>query len=321
MGASPSRLALVSFFLAISICCAALAQDYPVRPIRVITGGGTDVIGRVVGQELSEMWRQQVVNEDRPGAGGSIAAEFVAKSPADGYTLLLAAPTFSINAAWGIAAYDHARDFSPVVQIVTLTPYIVVVHPTLPVRSMQNLIALARARPGELNYATAQAGGSTHLAAELFKLMAKVNIVHVPYKGATNAVVSVMAGETQMMFAVSATALPHVAGGKLRALAVTTPKRTRVVPDLPTIAESGVPGYEVTGWSGLIAPARTPNHIVAKINADVLRALKVPHVLKALENAGYQTVNGSTPQEFTLVISNEIKKWANVIKISGAKIQ
>jgi len=313
-------LLLLTTFLLVH-ASAANSQDYPAKPIRILVGGGTDVVIRILGKKLTEAWGQQVIVDNRAGAGGAIAAEIAVQSPPDGYTMLLAAPTFAMNAAWRITSYDHVKDFAPVVQIAASTPFILVVHPSLPVRSVRDLIALAKSRPGELNFASAQSGGPTHLSAELFKLMAHVNMVHVPYKGVTNAILGVITGEVQIMFPVAAPALPHIKSGKLRALAVTTPQRTRFAPDLPTIAESGLLGYEVTGWNGLVAPARTPATVIREVNSRVLRFLKQPDMIKALYASGFEPAADNTPEQFGRFLRNEIEKWARLIKESGTRIQ
>ena len=311
-------------FLLLWLCCTACtvsAQDYPVRAVRVMVGGGADLIGRILGRELTNIWRQQVVIEDRPGAGGGIAAEYVAKSPADGYTLLLAAPTLAMTAAWRPNSQDYLNDFSPIVQAGTFLPFIVVVHPSLPVRSIKELITLARARPGELNFSSPQSGGPTHLSAELFKLMAHVNLVHIPYKGVASSILGIMSGEAQVGFPVAPAAMPLVKDGRLRALAVTTPRRAKALPQLPTVAEAGVPGYETSGWNGLAGPAGLPANIVTKINTDVLRILKNPDVQRALESSGYETAEDNSPEVFTRIIRKEIDKWSNLIRESGTKMQ
>ncbi len=314
-------ISLLLAVLSLGLTPVAFAQNFPVKPIRILVGGGTDVVVRILGNKLTEAWGQQIVVDNRPGAGGTIAAEIAAQSPPDGYTLLLAAPTFAMNAAWRTTSYDHVKDFSAVVQIASLTPFILVVHPSLPVRSVQELIALAKSRPGELNFSSAQSGGPTHLSAELFKLMARIDIVHVPYKGVTNAILGVITGEVHLMFPVAPPTLPHIKSGKLRALAVTTPKRTRFAPEMPTVAESGLPGYEVTGWNGLVAPAGMPKFVVAKINAEVLRLLKQTDVQRLLETNGFEAASHNTPEEFGEFIRREIEKWAKLIKESGTKIQ
>jgi tripartite-type tricarboxylate transporter receptor subunit TctC len=314
-------LRLLACLLFAAFAGAAGAQEFPLKPVRVIVGGGTDIVGRVLGKELSAIWRQQVVVEDRPGAGGGIAAEFVAKSAADGYTLLLAAPTLAMTAAWRPNAQDYLNDFAPIVQAGTFLPFIVVVHPSLPVRTIKELIALAKSRPGELNFASPQSGGPTHLSAELFTLMARVKMVHVPYKGVGNSILGIMSGEAQVGFPVAPPALPLVKDGRLRALAVTTPRRSKAAPHLPTVAEAGVPGYETSGWNGLAGPAGIPAHIVSKINSDVLRVLKIPEVQRVLENSGYETADDHAPEVFTRTIRKEIDKWSYLIRESGLKMQ
>ncbi len=308
--------------LVLALCTgSAFAQDFPAKPVRVMVGGGSDLIGRVLGRELNAIWRQQVVVEDRPGAAGGIAAESVARAAPDGYTLLLAAPTLALTAAWRSNAQEYLNDFAPIVQAGTFLPFVLVVHPSLPVKSVKELIALARQRPGELNFASPQSGGPTHLSAELFKLMAKINMVHVPYKGVGTSMIGLMSGEAQVGFPVAPSALPVIKDGRLRALAVTTPRRAKAAPELPTVAEAGLPGYESSGWNGLAGPAAMPASVVAKINADVLRVLRNPEVQRALESIGYETSGDNTPEMFTRHIRAEIDKWSNLIRVSKLRMQ
>lgn len=295
------------------------AQDYPAKPIRMIVGGGPDIAARIFGQQFTEAWGQQAVIDNRPGASGSIAAEIVAKAPADGYTLLFAAPTFPINAAWRIGSYDHVRDFAPVVMCST-APFIIVAHPSVPARTVRELIALASAKPGQINFASASGGGATQLAGDLFKSMAHIDIVSVAYKGAAAAMVDVIAGQVQIMFAVAAGALPQIRAGKVRALAVTTAQRSRLAPDLPTVAESGLPGYEVAGWNGILAPAGTSKAIILRLNAQVLRSLKQTNVVRRLIDTGYEPAEDNAPEQFGGFIKREIAKWTKLVRESGAKI-
>ena len=236
------------------------AADYPDKPVRFIVGftpgGPSDIVARLLGQKLSELWKEQVIIDNRAGAGGNIAAEITAKSPGDGYTLLLGNNSIlATNAAlYNKLAYDPVRDFAPVI-LVASQPNILVVHPSLPVNSVKELIALAKAKPGQLNYASSGSGAAAHLSGELFKTMAHVDIVHIPYKGAAPALNDVLAGQDQLMFATSLSVVPHIKSGRLRALAVTTAKRMTAMPELPTVAEAGVPGFEATTWHGIVMPA------------------------------------------------------------------
>ena len=299
----------------------AAAQEFPAKPVRVLVGGGSDVIIRVIGEKLTEAWRQQVIVDNRPGAGGSIAAEVVAKAPPDGSTLLLGAPTFAINAALKIGNYDHVKDFAPIAQFVAHTPFVLVVHPSLPVRSVKDLIALARARPGQLNYASPQPGGPTHLSGDLFKLMAGVDMVHVPYRGVASAVVAMLTGEVQLMFAVAPSVMPHINSGRLRALAVTTAERSPLVPGVPSVAESGVKGYEVSGWNGILAPAGTPEPVIARINAEVLNAIRREDVRQRLLAGGYLPAANNTPKEFGEFLRREFLKWSALAKESKTTVK
>lgn len=296
-----------------------LAQDYPTKPIRIIVGPGPDIVGRIFGQKFTEAWGQQVIVETRPGGGGTIAAEMVAKAPADGYVLLLASAAYTINAVMQPGAIDLVKDFSPVV-LCASAPFVLLAHPSLPVRSVQELVALARSRPGQIYYASSGNGTPPHLAGEMFKSMARINIVHVPYKNAAPALIDVVGGQVQMMFAITSIALGQVHAGKVRGLGVSSVKRTPLAPELPTLAESGLPGYEVTGWNGLLAPAGTPRAVVAKLNAEVSRALKQPDLIQRLSGSSYDPAALNTPEQFAEYLRLEIAKWAKVVKESGAKI-
>lgn len=317
--ASISRGVAGALALWFALTCPALAQDYPVKPIRIIVGPGPDIVARIVGQKFTETWGQQVIVETRPGGGGTIAAELVAKSAPDGYLLLLSSASYTINAVLQPGSFDLMKDFSAVALCAT-APFILVAHPSLPVRSVQELIALARSRPGQINYASSGNGTPPHLAGEMFRSMAHVDIVHVPYKNAAPAMIDVVGGQVQLMFGILSITLPQVQAGKVRGLGVTSVQRSPLVPQLPTLAESGLPGYEVIGWNGLLAPAGTPRAIVAKLNAEVLRALKQPDVLQRLRGSGYDPARDNSPEQFTDFNRNEIAKWAKVVKESGAKV-
>ena len=314
--------------LAFAVAVAALpaaAQEYPTKPLRFIApnlpGGPTDILARLLGQKLAETMGQPVVVENRAGAGGNIGTEVAAKAPPDGYTLITGNnATFGANVSlYKHMGFDPVRDFAPVVLVAT-QPNILVVHPSLPAKSVKELIALAKARPGELNYSGSGMGAAAHLAAELFKTMAKVDIVHVPYKSAAPALTDVITGQNHLMFATALSVQGHIRSGRVRALAVTTAKRSRLMPELPTIAEAGVPGFEATTWHGVLVPAGTPAPIVNRLNAEINRALQMPDVRERLTALGGEIV-GSTPREFADHIKSEIPKWAKVIKAAGLKME
>ena len=304
--------------------CAAAAQSYPERPIRLIVpfpaGGGVDGAARIVSQHLSEPLGQQVVIDNRGGSGGIIATEIAAKAAPDGYTLF-----FGGSASHGITPhlysklpYDAVRDFTPII-LVGATPYILVVNPATPASTVKELIAVARAKPGQLNYASAGSGSTLHLTGEMFKSMAHVDIVHVPYKGAATALNDLLGGQVQMMFGPAVIMQPHVKTGRLRAIAVTSDKRTRLAPDLPTIAESGVPGFEATGWYGLLGPRGLPAPIVGRLHRETARALASKEIGERFAVLGIEPLGG-TPQEFAAYIKSELAKWGKVVRDSGAKV-
>ena len=306
-------------------CESALAQDYPVKAIRFIApnlpGGPTDILARIIAQKLSDSLGQPVVVENRAGAAGNIGTEVAAKSPPDGYTLLSGnIATFGANASlYKRLGFDPVKDFAPVVLVAT-QPNILVVHPSLPVTSAKELIALAQARPGQLNYAGSGIGAVAHLAAELFKNMTGTSIVHIAYKSAAPALTDLIAGQTQLMFATALSVQPHLQAKRLRPLAVTTPQRARAFPELPTVAEAGVPGFEATTWHGVLVPAGTPATIVGKLNAEINRLLQLPDVRERLGNLGAEIVGG-TPKEFAEHIQREIPRWAKVIKAAGIQLE
>jgi len=315
----------LSFAVLAGVCANAAAQEYPVKAIRFIApnlpGGPTDILARLIGQKLAESFGQPVVIENRAGAGGNIGTEAAAKSPPDGYTLVTGNnATFGANVSlYKNLGFDPIKDFAPLVLVAT-QPNILVVHPSLPVTSVRQLIVLAKARPGELNYAGSGMGAVAHLAAELFKSMAGVNIVHIPYKSAAPALIDVIAGQNQLMFATSLSVQPHIKSGKLRALAVTTAKRSRLMPELPTIAEAGVPGFEAMTWHGVLTTGGTPPAIVNKLSAEINRILQLPDVRERLGSLGAEIVGG-TPKEFAAHIQREIPKWAKVIKDAGVRLE
>lgn len=305
--------------LALALLPGAYAQDYPNKPIRIIVGPGPDIVARIFGQKFTEAWGQQAIIDTRPGGGGTIAAELVAKAAPDGYTLLLASAAYTINAVLQPSSFDLIRDFSAVAFCAS-APFILVVNPSMPVRSVQEIIALAKSKPGQINYASSGNGTPPHLAGELFKSMAHINIVHVPYKNAAPALVDVVGGQVQMMFAITSISLGQVQAGKVRGLGVTSAQRSPLAPDLPTLAESGLPGYEVIGWNGLLAPAGTPRAVVSKINAEVQRSLKQPDVLQRLKGSAYDPAAANTPEQFAEYIKVEIAKWTKLVKETGMKV-
>ena len=299
------------------------AQNYPTKPIRMICpfapGGGTDFVARIVGKELNDALGQPLVVDNRGGAGGAIGTELAARSTPDGYTLLLgSAGPLAIQP--GLSArlpYDSLRDFAPVT-LVSSMPYVLVVHPSLPVKSMQELLALARAKPGQLNFASPGNGTTTHLATELLKMLAKVDVVHVPYKGVAPALTDLLAGQVQFMSGDLSSVLPQVKAGRLRALAVTGAQRSSFVPELPTIAESGVPGYAASGWFGVLAPAATPRGIITRLNAVIVKGIRGAEAHQRLAALGGDVV-ANTPAEFAAYIRADLAKWSKLIKVIGLR--
>ena len=299
----------------------ACAQDYPGKPVRLIVpvspGGGSDLFARVVARKLSEGWGQVVV-ENRPGAGAIIGSELVARAAPDGYTLLLIASTHAINpSVYRKLPYDPIRDFAAVAQL-GYTPNIVVVHPSLPVTSVAQLIALARKRPGELTFGSAGVGQTTHLAGELFKSMANINVVHVPYKGSGAAEIDLAGGHVHYIVDSMPAAMPNVRSGKARALATSGSKRSASLPEVPTVAESGLPGYEFTTWLGILAPAGTPHTVIAKLNGEIVRVMALPDVREVLFGQGAES-RTSSPDEFTKFIKSQIDLFAKIVAQAGIK--
>ena len=302
----------------------AASQSYPSKPVRLVVGfpagGPTDIVSRTIAPKLSEALGQQVVVENRGGAGGVIATEQVAKSTGDGYTLLMGT-IGGISVAMSLLpnrGYDTLRDFAPVTQAVTVTN-LLVVHPSVPAKNVKELLTIARSKPGALNYASSGNGTVTHLAGELFKLMGKVDITHVPFKGGAPALTALISGEVDLSYENSLVVTPHVRAGKVRALAVTGSKRSRLMPELPTISESGLTGYDASGWYGLFVPAATPRPIVTRLNQETVKALRMPDVVKTLSSQGAEPV-GNSPEEFAAFIKAEIVKWANLVKVAKMKM-
>jgi len=310
-------------FAAAALLCAAIAHaQYPNRPVRIVVpssaGGGTDIIARIVAPRLSERLGQQIVIDNRPGAGTMIGGEVVAKAPPDGYTLLMCVSTLATNPIiYRKVPYNALTDFAPVT-LVLAAPNILVVHPSLPVKTVKELIWFAQARPGQLNFASAGAGTGPHLAMELFMSMSGTRMVHIPYKGSAPAMIDLVSGQVTTMTATMLTGLPHVRTGRLRALGITGLARIAAAQDVPTIAEAGVPGYEAVQWYGLVAPAQTPKDIVMRLNREMTAILQSNDVKERFASDGGDTVP-TTPEEFARYIRNETEKWARVAKTAGIK--
>ena len=309
--------------IAMATAGAAAAQQYPTKPIKIIVGfapgGGSDFIARVIANKLGERFGSQVIVENRPGAGSTIGTELVVRSPADGYTLLLNSASHTVNPNVYKLSFDSVNDITPIVQL-SRGPYVVAVHPSVPARTLQELVALAKQQPDKLAYASSGNGGHVHVATEYFLYTAGIKVTHVPYKGTGPALNDTIAGTTQLILGSVATALQHVKSGRLRALAVTTPKRIAAASDVPTVAESGYPTYEVTNWHGLVGPKGLPKDIVARLNKEVNEALKSKDVEKILASDGLEPAGGS-PEELASIIKSEIGRWSQVVKRAGVKLE
>lgn len=322
MGNLMKMIAVAS--LAIAAAGPAGAQQYPSKPIRMIIGfppgGGTDIVGRIVGQKLSEALGQQILPDNRGGASGQIAAELTAKSPPDGYTVMMVhiAAISILPSLFPKLPYDAQKDFAPIT-LVAIGPNLLVVHPSIPARSVKELVALAKARPGQLHYASPGAGTVQHLAAELFKLQAKVDMLHVPYKGSGQSIVDLVAGHVHLDFDSVPPVLPHVRSGRLRALAVTSEKRFSILPDIATVTEGGVPGFDMSTWWGLVAPAAVSKDVVARLQAETVKVLRQPDVKEKIAFAGAETV-GNTAEEFAAFIRAERAKYARIVRDANIKI-
>ena len=319
------RMKLLIGFLAMAPASSPDAGEvYPNKPVRLVVpfgaGGTGDILARVIGQHLSTGLGQQVVIDNRPGAGGNIGADVVAKAAPDGYTLLLAAnSTHGANVSlYKKMPFDPVKDFAPVTLLASVSN-LLLVHPSVPANSIKELIALAKSKPGQLNFASSGNGTSTHLAGELFKSMAGVDIVHIPYKSGAPAVTDLLSGHVTMLFNSTLAVLPHVKAGKLKALGISSVYRSPVLPEMPTIAESGLPGFEVTAWFGILAPAGTPKEIIHRLHAEIVKVLRLPEVKARLSDQGAEPV-GNTPERFAAYIQAEIAKWAEVVKVSGARL-
>ena len=322
-----------TFRLMTILCCALAALStfpthaqteaaFPARPIRLVVpfaaGGGNDLLARVISQRLQSAWGQPVLVDNKPGAGGNIGADFVAKSAADGYTLLLATNTLTINPAMFVKMpFDVRQDFAPVA-LAAATPFVLLVNNDLPVKSVRELIAHARANPGRLSYASVGIGTPHHLGMELFKSLTATDIVHVPYKGSVLSLTDLASGQVQVMLASINAAMPFMQGGKVRALAIAEPRRIDSARDLPTVIEAGVPGYEITAWYAVLAPARTPPEIVRKLGDEILKAMGEADTRERLRPAGFEIVRGNAG-ELRALIANDLDKWAGVVKAAGIK--
>jgi len=322
-----ARVALYALPLALSCLLpltAAAQSGYRAKPIRLVVGqapgGATDVVARLVAPKFGEALGQTVVVENRTGAAGSIGAAFIAKSAPDGYNLLVVSSSYAINPSLNTdLPFDPVKDLAPVT-LIAEAPFLLVVHPSMPVKSVKEFVAFAKARPGALNYGSGGNGSSGHLAGELFKMLAGVDMVHVPYKGAGPALVDVMAGQVHLTFGSVLSSLGHVKNGRLRALGVTGAKRSSGAPDLPTIAEGGVKGYQTTTWYGLLAPAKTPRPLITRLNTEFVKAMKSPDIVEKMSGLGVEA-KGSTAEEFAVHIRAETKKMRAAVNASGAKVE
>ena len=308
--------------LAFALVALPAYSQYPTRPIRLVVpfppGGGTDTMARAIAPKISEILGQQIVPENRGGAGANIGAEVAAKSAPDGYTLMLATITNAIGATlYTRLNYDLVRDFSTITRLAT-TPHILVVHPSVPVKTVKEFTAFAKARPGQLTYSSSGAGSAAHLAGELFSSLTGTKMVHVPYKGGGPSMIALVGGEVSVCFATMPSAVGYVRAGRLRGIAVTTDKRSPAMPDLPTIAETGVKGYEAGSWYGLSAPAGTPRDIINRLHAATIKVMALPEINERLAKAGFEVVT-STPEEFAAFTKSEIQKWGKLVKATGLK--
>jgi tripartite-type tricarboxylate transporter receptor subunit TctC len=311
------------------MCCAlsspAIAQDYPARPIRMVVpfaaGGGTDFVTRLFGQKLADAWAQQVVVDNRPGAAGIVGSDIAAKATPDGYTLVMGSGSHNVNPSlYGKLPYDTERDFAPIT-LIALVPIVLSAHPAVQARDARELIALARSQPGRLSYASFGVGAISHLAGELLKTTGKVEIVHVPYKGAGDALGNLLGGQVQLMFSSPAAVVPQFRSGKLKGLAVTGSQRQKAAPDIPTFSEQGLAAVDISEWYGLLAPARTPAPVLAKVRDEIVRILNTPEISERLAAVQFAEPVGSTPAQFSAFISAEIPKLAKIIRDAGIRAE
>jgi len=317
------RYTTLAALLAAAFSFAASAQNYPAKPIRIIVpfppGAFNDTLGRIIAQKFTDGGFGQTIVDNRAGAGSTLGSDLAAKAPPDGHTLLEVAVPFAVNASlYTKLPYNTERDFAPVIYAGS-TPNMLVVHPSLPVKSIGDLIALAKAKPGQLDYASTGAGTSNHMSMELFKLMTKTDILHVPYKGSAPALTDLMGGHVMMIFDNMPNVLPHVKGGRVRGVAVTSLKRSALAPEMPTVDESGVPGYEVLVWFGVVAPAGVPRDIIARLNTEMNKILQMPDVRERFVAGGVDPVGGP-PEKFGEHLKTEIAKWGKVVKATGARV-
>ena len=316
-------IAFICGLLSLVLTAPANAQSYPNKPVRVVVpyppGGPTDIVARVLFQQVSEATGQQFLVDNRAGAGGNIGAEIVAKSPADGYTLLIGTTAHAINMSlFKNLSYDVQKDFAPV-SLLTQGPLVLVAHPQFPANSIKEVIELAKSKSGGLNFASSGNGQSTHLSAELFNTMAGIKMAHVPYKGSAPALTDVMSGQVDVMFDTTLSAMPFVKAGKLKALGLTSPVRSPAAPDVPTIAESGLPGYEVFAWNGVFVPAGTPKAIIQQLNGQIRKAMLLPQVKDKFSAQGF-AASWNSPENFGVFVKNEVDKWSRTVKASGATL-
>jgi tripartite-type tricarboxylate transporter receptor subunit TctC len=303
---------------------ASAQQDFPTKPMRIIVGvapgGATDILARVIGTKLGENFRQQVIVDNRPGANHIIGGQLTAKAPPDGYTMQVIPEGWVINASmYAKLPFDPVRDFTPIA-VLALVPNVLVIHPSLPARSVKEFIALARARPGQMNYGTSSVGSPSHMAAELLKVLTRIDYIHVPYKGQSLAMIDLVGGQIHFGFPSIPASVVFIRSARLRALGVTTAQRATALPDIPTIQEGGVPGYEVSGWYGVIGPAGMPQAVVARLNREINAILNVPEMREQLSMQGADPRTG-TPEEFAAAMANDLKKWAKVVAAAGIKPQ
>jgi tripartite-type tricarboxylate transporter receptor subunit TctC len=313
MKSAIARVACVACAVFAQAALAASGDPFPSKPVRVVVGPGTDFLPRLLAPKLYSVWGQQLVVDQRPGGGGAIAADIVAKAAPDGHTWLISTAVFTINASmYAKPPYNLERDFAPVAGLASAT-FLLLVNPAVPAKSVGELIQLAREKPGQLNYASSGVGTPPHLAGEMFKNLARVNMLHVPYKSAAASITELLTGQVQVSFQFMPSVLPHVKAGRLRALGVSSVKRSPLAPELPTIIEAGLPGFEVIGWNGVHVPRGTPRTAIARINAELLKALALPDVRERVSAAGLEPFGGS-PEEFGAFVKKDLARWAKVIK-------
>jgi len=312
---------LIAGFLCTSLCGSALAQQFPSKPVRFVVhlaaGGSTDIVARAMAQKLTAIWGQQVLVDNRPGGATVIGTEIVSKSPPDGYTLLVAAAPLVINTLL-MPGLSYAMTDFVAISLINTTPLVLIVHPNVPAKSVQALIKLARSQPGKLNFGSASIGGAGHLAGELFNVMASLKMTHIPYKGNTPALADLLGGQIDLLFNGLTSASPLVRNGRVRALAVTSRERTQLLPELPTVSESGLKGFESVAWVGLLAPAKTPANVISRINQDVVSVVLSPEIQERLKAQGADPV-GSTAAQYSQFLHEEGLRWAKVIKFAGVK--